>query len=415
MCETCADAYCSVCYHSQHRKGNRKRHITKSLNEGPPRKRQKQEDTAHSKDVPIVAPQSSQSSDMDVIPESQPDALGEEDGHEDEDDSEKAGEVERVIKPEPSRIDDYVHRAKFIPLRLTLLERKYLRLLDAALTVSEYTDKVDILLPYGKSKVNRIVAQIKEICAVLSGLMLAADYKTGQQLFGMPTYSNVTPLFGNTYISENRDFAQNELFFQHVFELGRRHKIMNPDKMRTTYGKLIYLLMDAQRPEVRDILGFSAASPIQTVYETLEKGGALGLLEDDLIRTATQEIYSEGRSRREVQSNIKAKERAIERLSAKYARASELDEEMIKQCLYSIGDNSAFLRVNRDPCEQLIGWLKKYFHPTEAMPGCNLSIRYGRGGARLTHGHAQQYSYCLQSLTLWREILGGTFIAPLEL
>jgi len=190
---------------------------------------------------------------------------------------------------------------------------------------------------------------------------------------------------------------------------------MNPDKMRATYGKLVYLLMDAQRPEVKDMLGFSVVSPIRTVYETLEKGGALGLLEEDLIRTATQEIHSDGRSRREIQSDIKAKERAIERLSAKYARSSELNEGVIKQCLYSIGDNSAFLRVNRDPCEQLIKWLKKYFQPTQATPGCNLSIRYGRGGARLTHGHAEQYSYCLQSLTLWREILGGKFIVPLEM
>jgi hypothetical protein len=367
---------------------------------------------AHPKDVPIMASQASQNSDMDVVPESQLDVL-EDDRIEDDDGSEKAGEVGRIIKPEPSRIDDYVHRAKFIPLRLTLLERKYLRLLEAALTVSEYTDKVDILLPYGKSKVKRIVAQIKEICAVLSGLMLAADYKTGQGLFGMSSWPSEPLYWYYLYLLENRDFAQNESFFQRVFELGRRHKIMNPDKMRTTYGKLVYLLMDAQRPEVKEMLGFSAVSPIRTVYETLEKGGALGLLEEDLIRTATQEIHSEGRSRREVQSDIKAKERAIERLSTKYARSSELDEDAIKQCLYSIGDNSAFLRVNRDPCEQLIGWLKKYFHPTQAAPGCSLSIRYGRGGARLTHGHAQQYSYCLQSLTLWREILGGRFLALL--
>ena len=74
------------------------------------------------------------------------------------------------------------------------------------------------------SKPKRIVQQIRELCAILSGLVLATDYKQGQELF------------------QDRDFKGNELFFQQLFELGRRYKIMNPDKMRSTYGKLIYLL-----------------------------------------------------------------------------------------------------------------------------------------------------------------------------
>lgn len=117
----------------------------------------------------------------------------------------------------------FVERSKYIPLRLTLPERKYLRLLEAALSVSEYTDKIDTL-SFGQSKAKRIVAQIKELCAIMSGLLLSADYKMGQELF------------------QDRDFQANEEFYQTVFELGRRHKIMNPDKMRNTYGKLIYLL-----------------------------------------------------------------------------------------------------------------------------------------------------------------------------
>ena len=54
----------------------------------------------------------------------------------------------------------FVERAKYIPVRLTLGERKMLRLLDAALQVSEYTDKIDTI-GYGMSKAKRIVHQIR--------------------------------------------------------------------------------------------------------------------------------------------------------------------------------------------------------------------------------------------------------------
>jgi hypothetical protein len=122
----------------------------------------------------------------------------------------------------------FVKRAQWIPLRLTVAERKYLRLLEAALSVSEYTDKIDTL-GFGMSKAKRIVHQIRELCAIMSGLMLSADYKQGQELF------------------MHRDFQANAEFYQQIFELGRRHKIMNPEKMRTTYGKLLYLLQVCSR------------------------------------------------------------------------------------------------------------------------------------------------------------------------
>lgn len=160
------------------------------------------------------------------------------------------------------------------------------------------------------------------------------------------------------------------------------------------------------------MLNFSCVKPIKTVYTVLEEHNAVDLLRDDLITVATKEIYSEGRSRREIQKDIKSKEKAIEALASRYERG-DLSQENIRQCLYSIGDNHSFLRTNRDPCERMIGYLKQYFHPTRAENNkTSLAIRFGKNGARLSHDHEKQYSYVLQSLSLWREILHGMSCPP---
>jgi len=38
---------------------------------------------------------------------------------------------------------------------------------------------------------------------------------------------------------------------QDVFEIGRRYKIMNPEKMRSEFGKLMYMLMDSSDCQVQ--------------------------------------------------------------------------------------------------------------------------------------------------------------------
>ncbi|KAI0722589.1 hypothetical protein C8Q76DRAFT_719284 [Earliella scabrosa] len=385
FCETCSDNFCEVCFAAQHRKGSRKRHASKPLS-GPQEKRAKVDEGAP--------------------PDENGKAVNGDEMHVDEGAEDSGEELERaateaasskmdiVLSSQPtpgSSVGEwFVERAKFIPMRLTLEERKYLRLLEAALNVSEYTDKIDTI-GFGLSKAKRIVHQIRELCAILSGLVLSADYKQGQELF------------------QDRDFQANEEFYQTIFELGRRHKIMNPDKMRSTYGKLIYILQDSQTPEVKDLLSFSCVKPIKSVYNVLEKHEAIDLLRDDLISVATKEIYSEGRSRRDIQKDIKSKERAIEMLSSRYAR-NGLSQEQVRQCIYSIGDNHAFLRTNRDPCDRMIAYLKQYFHATQPKDSkSSLAIKMGKGGARLTHDHQKQYAYVLQSLTLWREILHDMF------
>lgn len=74
--------------------------------------------------------------------------------------------------------------------------------MEAALNVSEYTDKIDILAYSSKTK--RIVVQIKDICAILSGLLVSGDYKLGTQLFA------------------KRTLRENEEIFSRIFEVGRR-------------------------------------------------------------------------------------------------------------------------------------------------------------------------------------------------
>ena len=286
-----------------------------------------------------------------------------------------------------------INRASFIPLRLTYDELKYLRLLEAALDVSNYTDQVDVLSFTSKSR--RIVVLIKELCGLLAGLLVASDYKAGQDLF------------------QNRDYKQNEQFFQQIFELGRRNKIRyvfiisrNPEKMRNTYGKLMYILQDSQIPEIKEILQFNLVIPIKTVYSELSQFNRLDLLNDDLLDPATMEIIPTNKSRRDIQKEIKLKEKCIEILAKRYATDS-FSMEKVRNCLYSIGDNNAFLRVNRDPCQTMSNHLKHFFN--ESNPNPSLSISAGRDGARLTHSHQKQFTYVIQSLSLWYEIQENMF------
>ncbi|KAI9141880.1 hypothetical protein BKA69DRAFT_1071721 [Paraphysoderma sedebokerense] len=370
FCEQCQEDFCEVCWKAQHRKGrNRSKHTTKPLVVDPLLT------SSNSTSVPIQ-PSQTQLSGEDPT-------------------SATSTNLDLPITPvitSPSSASTFgawiTERSKFIPVRLTLEERKWLRLLDAALKVTEYTDKIDIISYTSKTK--RIVAQIRELCSILSGLVLAADYKRGQELF------------------EERDFKENEEFFSAIFEIGRRYKVLNPEKMRHTYGKLIYMLQDSAIEEVQDMLQFSCISELKTVYSTLESKNALDLLQDEYVAVATREILADGKSKRQIQQEIRAKEKAVELLARKYSSPA-ISQEEIRQCLYSIGDNHNYLRFNRDPCDKMIKYLTLFFAPDKVESGFSLAIQSGREGARLSHNHERQYTYVYQSLCLWREIAHEMF------
>ncbi|KAK3260690.1 hypothetical protein CYMTET_30367 [Cymbomonas tetramitiformis] len=185
--------------------------------------KQARKDVDYLKAVRITVRQTSQEPEEEPAPLGALSADGDEDGIEVE--TEMLDSPNRPLAPAAFNTE-LSQRARWIPLRLQIDERKSLRLLEAALNVSEYTDKVDILT--FRNKTQRMHTQLKDMCAILSGLLVASDYKKGQKLMA------------------HRSFLDNAEFFQNVFEVGRRHKVMNPDKMRADYGKLIYLLMDSQ-------------------------------------------------------------------------------------------------------------------------------------------------------------------------
>ncbi|KAG5187157.1 hypothetical protein JKP88DRAFT_271820 [Tribonema minus] len=281
----------------------------------------------------------------------------------------------------------FVERAKYIPLRLTLEERQYLRLLESALSVSDYTGTVDREF---KTENHRKHKQMEHISALLGGLVVAVDYDSGQELL------------------EEKDFTAHDAFFQDVFEIGRRHKIMNPEKMRTEYGKMIYLMQDTCGP-VGQLLHVNVMRNIKSVYYLLQEKNGLAMLEDQYMAIATKEILPDAnKSRAAINQEIKMKERAVEYLKRHYCSAT-LSKDDIHTCLYSMCDNDSFLNSNRLPIDKMIAYLKRYFSPENIQEGYSLAIVAGEEGARLTHSHERQYNFALQSLTLWREIIHDMF------
>lgn len=383
-CLVCNEEFCQVCFDYIHRTGSRKSHDTQKL--GGAR--------ANAANGSSDAQEDAEMNDGSTHP-----------GDDDTNDNDESQPDEKQIltsvvdnliatrgdvKTKEELISRIKEHSRFIPMRLTIEERKLLRLLEAALNVSEYTDKVDILMYASKAK--RIVAQIREMCSILAGLVVATDMKTGQGLL------------------EDKEFSQNAEWYKRVFEIGRRYKVMNPEKMRDSFGKLMYMIMDSRLPEVHDALEFDLYTPIKTVYSFLEQAGRLDVLDDPLVLQAVVEIVPDGKARPTIQNEIRRKERAIESLASRYAKPGAVSKDEIRQCLYSIGDYHAYLRANCHPIEQVLSMLEKYFDPNDAEGEYSLAIRFGRQGARLSHDHQKQYQYVKQSLTLWSQVMRDMFM-----
>lgn len=212
----------------------------------------------------------------------------------------------RSLNKKLIRIDDYgtdsvAQRAKFIPMRMTKEERDLLLLLEGALDISEYTNHVDVLSHNRGAIIERELAAMMNFIA---GLIVSQQFNLGQGLFTMG------------------DRVEKIDLFQKIFEIGRRYKIMNPDKMRTSYGKLMWLLTDTQQhcPILNKEPRKSSLRNISTLSRFLQTK-ALGedLLADPDLITASACIIT--KDKYDVAAAVKQRNEAKERLIKKYCPA----------------------------------------------------------------------------------------------
>jgi len=269
------------------------------------------------------------------------------------------------------------------------------------LDISEYTDHVDVAGDnYGwrtnswdKDKI--IEQQLMEVFALACGLFLAGDYVAARNVV-------------------KKQFKENTEFFQEIFEIGRRFKILNPDKMRTTYGKLMHLLQDAVSD---NHLNFKVIKPIRTVHSFLEEKGGLGVLTSDpgLARRATCSISQvtpdgKAKSREQLEAEASNKSTALAAIMSAHCTTGGLSQDDLRLALDSLADANAYLVTNRDPVDRMLRLLETCFPAQQSTDKLtDLSIQCGMNGSHLTHSHCDQYRFVRQSLLLWREIQHNMF------
>ena len=232
--------------------------------------------------------------------------------------------------------------ASVVPLRISDSERALLNVVEGALDVCEYTDNVDVTNRYGwggsLNKHGTIKRELEEVFSLLAGLCISAKYKTGVKLV------------------RDRSFIENAAWYAKVFEIGRRYKIMNPTKMRSTYGKMMWMLQDAVTN--RKLIGFDIKAEIKTVKTVLEdKLKSMEILRDPAFATAVTDVSAHGRTRDEVQVMLERKREALEYLCSHYA-CEALDKEGVRLLVNSVADYFNFIQLNREPVDRMIALLE---------------------------------------------------------
>lgn len=276
--------------------------------------------------------------------------------------------------------------AKYLPVRLTSKERELLVLLEGALDVSEYTGNVDV---YGHGKLQKQQDGLEDFIGVLLGLLISNNFKEGSKCVS------------------TRGKLQNKAVVKRIVEVGRRYKRLNPEKMRTTYGKLLHILQDGCQPSLRR--NYELTSPVLSASSFAANRHATAILDDRRLLMASAVVLASGQhDTQRVAEVMRDKAKAMADLEQEHVSAT-FSKDDLKRLVDSVSDCNNFLATNVDVVERMIQYLESEFHPTEASSHTSLAITSYRGGSRLTHDHTTQYYFVLQTLTLWKEILKRMF------
>ena len=293
-----------------------------------------------------------------------------------------------------SRIEQLSHS---IPIRLTPEERSLQKLLCSALDVSEYTNRVDT---YAHRRNETILSELYELYQTMLGLNVNASSSSGKKL--------LMDIFKNAKTREEA-FSSKECqkWIRTVFEIGRRYKRMNPDKMRTEYGKLISIMQDAVDSSATTRVEVNI--PVISVASVLESHSLTSVFNDEDIISATRPIADTA----DMEQAMRDKEATIKALVQRHAADDKDKQAALELSLRSLDDGNCVLRDNAEVLTAMMGLLTEYFHPeTGCMKGeaCgDIAIQSHRGGSKLSHSHHQHYFYVLESLTLWRCIMQDIF------
>ena len=280
----------------------------------------------------------------------------------------KESETDQVPLTEVPR---WLDKARIIPLRVSAEERRLLTILDKTLRASEYTDKVDVYIR-GGARNETIKTELNKFSAIVTGLVQA--HNSGGSLSKDATSGQQASV----------------ALCRRMMEVGRRYKILNPDRMRESYGKLMFILQDTHRVGFGD----EFIGKVKTVKQALDESNG----SDDLTKSPLLKIAVEG-------INATDRANAIAQLTTRFP---SIDVQAISE---SFRDFIALEKQNFGPLDVMIKYLKEFFDPiSDQIPSVDkrltsLAIQAGVEGSRLTHNHTRQFQFVSQSLSLWREVL----------